>query len=173
MDVLSLEFRRKKKFVDNKFVVKLNFRNTYFCKLWLSRIILESNQVTAAVIHGSSAPIFLLIGFAFTQFVFYMLAAFLIKKSGATVYNLSILTADFYSLLVGICLFDYNFHVLYFLSFVLILVGVIVFSVKPTMTVVNAYQSDNLMTRSNLSARELLSPIAVSTDMEQSREAHS
>lgn len=47
-------------------------------------------------------------GFAFAQFAFYLVAALVMKLSGATSYNLSILTADFYSLIVGIYLFQYK-----------------------------------------------------------------
>lgn len=89
--------------------------------------------MTSAVGSSSFLAICGLLGaFAVVQFSFYILAAQLMKISGATVYNLSILTADFYSLIVGIVLFQYQFHSLYFISFVLVILGVTVFSLRAT-----------------------------------------
>lgn len=94
---------------------------------------MEWDQVTSAVGSTSFLAICGLLGaFALVQFSFYILAAQLMKMSGATVYNLSILTADFYSLIVGIVLFQYQFHGLYFISFVLVILGVTVFSLRAT-----------------------------------------
>ncbi|XP_035710828.1 solute carrier family 35 member F2 isoform X2 [Folsomia candida] len=105
-------------------------------------VLLEYTEVTTAEWGGiTGIPVLLLMGFALAQLAFYVLAAFVIKLAGATSYNISILTADFYSLIVGIYLFQYKFHALYFLSFVLVMSGVIVFSIKPTVLDSHVYRS--------------------------------
>ena len=53
-----------------------------------------------------------------------------IKKYGATMFNLSLLAAIFYSLVFGIFLFSLKFFWLYILGFVLIIVGLIIYN-KP------------------------------------------
>ncbi|KAM9451257.1 solute carrier family 35 member F2 isoform 1-T4 [Clarias gariepinus] len=57
-----------------------------------------------------------------------------VKMTSATAVNLSLLTADLFSLFCGILLFHYKFSVLYILSFVVITLGFILFNVVPTYT---------------------------------------
>ncbi|ODM93011.1 Solute carrier family 35 member F2 [Orchesella cincta] len=104
--------------------------------------VLEYDQITSAVVNGSPIPLALLGGYALAQLSFYVLAAIMMKLSGATPYNLSILTADFYSLLVGIFLFQYQFHALYFISFLFVILGVVIFSLKPTLHVLLQNETD-------------------------------
>ena len=47
-------------------------------------------------------------GFGFTLFLFYSLTPWVIRMSSAVVFNLSLLTSDFYSLLFGIFLFNFE-----------------------------------------------------------------
>lgn len=53
-------------------------------------------------------PTVLLIVYVISRFTFYLLTAVVMKLSGATLVNLSLLTTDFYCLLAGICLFQYK-----------------------------------------------------------------
>ncbi|XP_060747661.1 solute carrier family 35 member F2 [Tachysurus vachellii] len=55
-----------------------------------------------------------------------------VKMTSATAVNLSLLTADLFSLFCGIVLFHYKFSVLYIVSFVVITIGFILFNVIPT-----------------------------------------
>ena len=50
----------------------------------------------------------LFVGFAAFQFLFYSLAPHLLKLTSAVVFNLSLLTADIYTLLFGLFLFHYK-----------------------------------------------------------------
>lgn len=50
----------------------------------------------------------LLMSFGIVQFGFYAIVAQLLVKSNAVAINLSILSADFYSILVGVFVFQYN-----------------------------------------------------------------
>lgn len=101
---------------------------------FLFRICLEYDQFTSANIKSLTSQfhaVGLFLGYGLIQLSFYILAAHLMKRSGATVYNLSILTADFYSLLAGLLLFQYELKALYFIAFFLVLLGITVFSLKP------------------------------------------
>ncbi|KAB7498696.1 hypothetical protein Anas_00949 [Armadillidium nasatum] len=69
--------------------------------------------------------------------MFYVVAVHVIKATSATALNLALFTADFYILITGIALFRFKsllfqFHPLYFLSYILVVTGVIVFVIKPT-----------------------------------------
>ncbi|CAL8097665.1 unnamed protein product [Orchesella dallaii] len=104
-------------------------------------VLLEYGAVTSTDWAGPSTQMALLIGFAVAKFFFYILSAVVMKLSSATAFNLSILTADFYSLITGIYLFHFKFHALYFLSFLLVMTGVILFAIKPTVIDSHIYRS--------------------------------
>lgn len=74
----------------------------------------------------------LLLGFSGSLFLLYLLMPVVIRLSSATAANLSILSADFYALAIGVFVFHYKFHWLYMVSFGLVIVGVAVYSAKPT-----------------------------------------
>uniref|UniRef100_T1IRH7 Solute carrier family 35 member F1 n=1 Tax=Strigamia maritima TaxID=126957 RepID=T1IRH7_STRMM len=93
--------------------------------------ILERQEV--AVIRWEQWQIVaLVISFAVCLFFLYSTMPVVMRISSATAVNLSILSADFYSLLIGVFLFQYKFHVLYILSFTLVATGVLLYSLKPT-----------------------------------------
>ncbi|KAH9525318.1 hypothetical protein Btru_001042 [Bulinus truncatus] len=75
----------------------------------------------------------------FGYFVFLLLIyacmSWVIQKTSATVTNLSLLTADFYALIIGIFVFGYSFHVLYVIAFFVVIFGVAVYSFHPTAMV--------------------------------------
>uniref|UniRef100_A0AAF5I2U0 Uncharacterized protein n=1 Tax=Strongyloides stercoralis TaxID=6248 RepID=A0AAF5I2U0_STRER len=70
--------------------------------------------------------------FSISMFIFYSMVSIVLQKTSALMFNLSILTADFYSLIAGIFLFHYQFHILYFLSFAVVIFGSIIYSIKET-----------------------------------------
>ncbi|XP_034033561.1 solute carrier family 35 member F2 [Thalassophryne amazonica] len=77
------------------------------------------------------------IGLLFTLYVSCMFALYsfmplVVKLSSATAVNLSLLTADLFSLFCGLFLFHYTFSALYIISFVVIAVGFIMFNAVPT-----------------------------------------
>ncbi|KAK1882287.1 Solute carrier family 35 member F2, partial [Dissostichus eleginoides] len=57
-----------------------------------------------------------------------------VKMTSATAVNLSLLTADLFSLFCGLFLFHYSFSTLYIISFVVIMVGFVMFNAVPTYT---------------------------------------
>uniref|UniRef100_A0A336MH20 CSON001417 protein n=1 Tax=Culicoides sonorensis TaxID=179676 RepID=A0A336MH20_CULSO len=71
-----------------------------------------------------------LAAFGFVQFMFYSLLSHVLLHSGSTAVQLYLLTADFYTLVVGIVSYNYRFHAFYLLSFFLTMIGVYIYSIK-------------------------------------------
>ncbi|KAG0415799.1 hypothetical protein HPB47_007021 [Ixodes persulcatus] len=95
------------------------------------RALLEKEQV--GEIHWDNwQEVSLLLGFSLSLFLLYLLMPVVMRLSSATAANLSILSADFYSLLIGVYVFHYKFHWLYLVSFGLVIAGVALYSAKPT-----------------------------------------
>ncbi|XP_008301325.1 solute carrier family 35 member F2-like [Stegastes partitus] len=69
--------------------------------------------------------------FALCMFALYSFMPIVMKLSSATSVNLSLLTADLFSLFCGIFLFHYSFSGLYLVSLVVILIGFIGFNTVP------------------------------------------
>lgn len=93
--------------------------------------LLEKEQV--GEIHWDNwQEVSLLLGFSLSLFLLYLLMPVVMRLSSATAANLSILSADFYSLLIGVYVFHYKFHWLYLVSFGLVIAGVALYSAKPT-----------------------------------------
>uniref|UniRef100_A0A3P8RKD4 Solute carrier family 35 member F2 n=1 Tax=Amphiprion percula TaxID=161767 RepID=A0A3P8RKD4_AMPPE len=93
-------------------------------------VVLERNQV--AEIQWSWRVGLLFASFALCMFALYSFMPIVMKLSSATSVNLSLLTADLFSLFCGIFLFQYNFSGLYLVSLVIILIGFITFNAVPT-----------------------------------------
>ncbi|XP_042602482.1 solute carrier family 35 member F2-like [Cyprinus carpio] len=77
----------------------------------------------------------LYIGFSACMFGLYSFMPVVIKRTSATAVNLSLLTADLYSLFCGLFLFQYKFSGLYLLSFFIIILGLVFYyssSLLPT-----------------------------------------
>ncbi|KAI9504861.1 hypothetical protein GGI25_004199 [Coemansia spiralis] len=71
------------------------------------------------------------LGFDLVMFVLYTLVPLLFRLSSATVYNLSILTSDFYGLIFAKYMFHERITPIYAGAFVLIVVGLVVYHVFP------------------------------------------
>uniref|UniRef100_A0A8C8JAD4 Solute carrier family 35 member F1 n=2 Tax=Oncorhynchus TaxID=8016 RepID=A0A8C8JAD4_ONCTS len=74
----------------------------------------------------------LYIGFSACMFGLYSFMPVVIKRSSATSVNLSLLTADLYSLFCGLLLFQYKFSGLYLLSFIIIVLGLVLYTSSST-----------------------------------------
>jgi len=73
----------------------------------------------------------LLVGFVVSLFAMYSLVPVLISWSSAMVFNLSMLSADVYSFVVGIFLFKTSFFWLYFVAFPVVLAGLAIYLSAP------------------------------------------
>ncbi|XP_029352559.1 solute carrier family 35 member F1 [Echeneis naucrates] len=79
----------------------------------------------------------LYIGFSAFMFGLYSFMPVVMKRTSATSVNLSLLTADLYSLFCGLFLFHYKFSGLYLLSFFIIIFGLVVYSSSSTYVAQN------------------------------------
>lgn len=68
-----------------------------------------------------------LVGYVLTMLILYSTTPILFRMSSAVFYNLSLLTSDFWGLLIGIELFGYYVYWLYPIGFVCTIAGVILF----------------------------------------------
>ncbi|CAI2322702.1 unnamed protein product [Caenorhabditis sp. 36 PRJEB53466] len=124
--------------VAEEFLVKQYSRTEYLGLLGLfgcivsgvQTAVFEQEALSKVIWDGVTVSYFLL--FAASMFIFYSLVTVVLEKTSALMFNLSTLTADFYSLLFGIFMFKDTFHYLYFLSFIICIIGSIIFSMKET-----------------------------------------
>ncbi|XP_074536105.1 solute carrier family 35 member F2-like [Halichoeres trimaculatus] len=93
-------------------------------------VILERSAI--ASIQWSWEVGLLFAAFGLCMYTLYSCMPIVIKLSSATSVNLSLLTADLFSLFCGIFVFQYKFSVLYLVSLVVILIGFITFNAVPT-----------------------------------------
>jgi solute carrier family 35 protein F1/2 len=66
------------------------------------------------------------------MFAFYSLVSVVMQRSSALMFNLQVLTSDFYVLMAGAFLFRYSFQSLYLVSFVAVIAGSVIYSVQRT-----------------------------------------
>ncbi|XP_047990449.1 solute carrier family 35 member F1-like [Leguminivora glycinivorella] len=66
------------------------------------------------------------------QTIFQILQSFMLRDAGAIILHLSFLSSDYYTLIAGMFIFQFKFHALYFLSYLLAMVGVFLFSSRRT-----------------------------------------
>ncbi|XP_045769352.1 solute carrier family 35 member F1-like [Maniola jurtina] len=66
------------------------------------------------------------------QTIFQILQSFMLREAGSIILHLSFLSADYYTLIAGMYIFQFKFHALYFLSYLLAMVGVFLFSARST-----------------------------------------
>lgn len=68
-----------------------------------------------------------IVGYTIVLFIFYTLAPILLRISSATFFNISLLTMNFWGLIIGIQVFHYSVHFLYPIAFVMIVLGLFVY----------------------------------------------
>ncbi|CAK7273478.1 hypothetical protein SEPCBS57363_005673 [Sporothrix epigloea] len=75
----------------------------------------------------SGSVIGYLIGYTLALFIFYTLAPLILRMGSAAFFDISLLTANFWGVIIGIHVFGYTIYYLYPIAFVLILVGLVVY----------------------------------------------
>ncbi|XP_023011785.2 solute carrier family 35 member F2 [Leptinotarsa decemlineata] len=95
----------------------------------LQMLVLEKQTLISSTWRNSSA---LLSSFSACQFMFCTFSSVFLLNMGTTALHLSLLSGNFYTLIVGIVLFNYKFHALYFLSYTLAMTGVYIYAIKHT-----------------------------------------
>ena len=89
--------------------------------------MLATERSTLSALVLSPHVVGYLLGFVACLYGLYLAVPLLLMRSGALFFNLSILTADFWSVLCGVVLFRVGLHPLYFVAFVLIVAGLILY----------------------------------------------
>ncbi|XP_061340305.1 uncharacterized protein LOC133286829 isoform X3 [Gastrolobium bilobum] len=89
------------------------------------------------------------VGYALSSFMLYTFAPFVLKLSGAAMFNLSLLTSDMWAVVFKVFLYHQEVDWLYFLSFALVVIGLIVYSAteKDTAIPAPATEDGNLNTQ--------------------------
>lgn len=91
--------------------------------------VLETRAVAAIKWDFHISMLFVLYGLC--MYALYSFMPVVVKMTSATAVNLSLLTADLFSLFCGLFLFHYSFSALYIISFVVITVGFVMFNAVP------------------------------------------
>ncbi|VDD92754.1 unnamed protein product [Enterobius vermicularis] len=124
--------------VGEEYFIKQNSRIEYLGMIGLFGSILsgiqlalfERNELAKLKWSGVIVSFYLL--FALSMFLFYSLVTVVMQRTSALMFNLSVLSSDFYSLLFGLFLFKIKFHALYFASFAVVIIGSVVYSLRET-----------------------------------------
>ncbi|XP_054163573.1 solute carrier family 35 member F2-like, partial [Oppia nitens] len=93
--------------------------------------VLERHELVNAINFEKWQEISLVIGFSMSQLLVYITMPLAIQLSDSSAVNISILSSDFYTLIVGLYLFRYKFHWLYFISGATVIVGYLVYHMEP------------------------------------------
>ncbi|XP_062510705.1 solute carrier family 35 member F2-like isoform X3 [Corticium candelabrum] len=115
-------------------------------------LIIERNALDSINWSSNGTPIVLLmLSFALSSYVFYSVTPYFMRISSALLFVLSLLTADIYSFICGLFIFDYKFSALYCVSFAVIATGLVVYNLKPTHIKTNANFDADISTTSTRS----------------------
>jgi hypothetical protein len=81
-------------------------------------------------LYGAIDPAVLLylIGFTACLFAMYVMVPLLLQRSSAVFLNLSLLSSDFWSILAAVLLFGASLHALYFVAFIIIIAGLLLYN---------------------------------------------
>ncbi|PIA29707.1 hypothetical protein AQUCO_05800071v1 [Aquilegia coerulea] len=88
--------------------------------------ILEREELRS--IHWSAGAVLPFTGFAAAMFVFYSSVPILLKLSGSTMLNLSLLTSDMWAVLIRIFAYHEKVDWMYFIAFFAVAVGLVIYS---------------------------------------------
>ncbi|KAI8344036.1 hypothetical protein BC941DRAFT_342648 [Chlamydoabsidia padenii] len=92
-------------------------------------MILERSEFSSLV--GQPEAVGMIIVYTICMFILYSLAPVMFRLGSAVLYNLSILTSDFWGLIIGIGVFHYSVTVMYPFAFVVIVIGIAIYHVFP------------------------------------------
>jgi len=86
---------------------------------------LEHNLIKHGNWNGATGG--LLVAYTSAMFILYSVAPLLYRSASSAYFNLSLLSSDFYGLLFGLFLFHYRPYWLYFVSYSIVIIGLIVY----------------------------------------------
>ncbi|KAI8334058.1 solute carrier family 35 member SLC35F1/F2/F6 [Blakeslea trispora] len=74
----------------------------------------------------------MIVTYTICMLVLYSLAPVIFRMGSAVVYNISLLTSDFYGLIFGLGLFGYKVTILYPFAYIVVIIGILIYHVFPT-----------------------------------------
>ncbi|XP_055331322.1 solute carrier family 35 member F1-like [Paramacrobiotus metropolitanus] len=127
--------------VSEEYIVKKYSRLEFLSMLGIFGSVVNGIQLVALERHEVQSIkwqdweiVLCLLAFAGCMFGLYSLVPLLMRRTGATVFNMSILSADFYALIIGLTLFSYQFHYIYFIGFTLVVTGLVTYAAHEPST---------------------------------------
>ncbi|XP_026426919.1 solute carrier family 35 member F2-like [Papaver somniferum] len=106
-------------------------------------LLLERSNLEA--VKWSPEVISLFGGFALSTFMFYSIVPYVLKLGGSVLFNLSILTSDVWVLIIRVFVYQQSIPWLYYLSFVVVVVGLIIYSTtdRNAISAINSETQDD------------------------------
>ncbi|XP_061660017.1 solute carrier family 35 member F2 [Syngnathoides biaculeatus] len=138
-----------------EFLAMMGFFGTIVSGIQLAA--LEINAVKEIKWNFHIAMLFVI--YVLCMFALYSFMPVVVKRTSATAVNLSLLTADLFSLFCGLFLFHYTFSPLYVMAFILIMVGFITFNAVPTHAAQADADSGEPLDQEAPSASDCLLPV--------------
>jgi len=74
-----------------------------------------------------------IIGYTLILFIFYVLSPLILRMGSAAFFDISLLTSNFWGLIIGIKVFKYTIYYLYPIAFVLIIIGLVIYFLANTV----------------------------------------
>ncbi|KAM0903977.1 hypothetical protein ACQ4PT_018319 [Festuca glaucescens] len=122
--------------VGQEYCVKKNDRVELVAMLGLFGLLVSTMQIfifereilEAAV--WSPTMISLFAAFAIALFMFYTITPLVLKMSGSTLFNLSLLTSDMWAVAIRVLFYQEQINWLYYLAFTVVAIGLIIYSLN-------------------------------------------
>ncbi|XP_062231507.1 uncharacterized protein LOC133928971 [Phragmites australis] len=122
--------------VGEEYCVKKKDRVEVVAMLGLFGLLVSITQIliferkSLEAVTWSPTMISLFAGFAVALFMFYTITPFVLKMSGATLFNLSLLTSDMWAVAIRVLFYKQQINWLYYLAFTVVAIGLIVYSLN-------------------------------------------
>ncbi|KAK9156710.1 hypothetical protein Scep_003284 [Stephania cephalantha] len=89
--------------------------------------ILERKDLRS--VNWSTEIVLLFVAFAVSTFIFYTIVPFVLRNSGAALFNLSLLTSDLWAVLIRLFFYHQQVNWLYYISYAVVAIGLVIYSV--------------------------------------------
>jgi solute carrier family 35 protein F1/2 len=122
--------------IGQEYCVKKNDRVELVAMLGLCGVLVTGVQIflferkNLEAVAWSPTMISLFAGYAAATFMFYNITPFVLKMSGSTLFNLSLLTSDMWAVAIRVFLYQQQVNWLYYGAFAVVAIGLIIYSLN-------------------------------------------
>ncbi|XP_044978780.1 solute carrier family 35 member F2-like isoform X1 [Hordeum vulgare subsp. vulgare] len=108
----------------------------YSCPMWFNSFICNTHYSIVSTGNSLQLYIFftfqisLFAGYAVALLMFYTITPFVLKMSGSTLFNLSLLTSDMWAVAIRLLIYRQQINWLYYVAFAVVAIGLIVYSLN-------------------------------------------